>query len=407
MPHTEMPSRSKNGLFYFLTCILIALAGTSLLLLAGCAGSSLPSAAVAGTASSPSPSPSSGPSAPGPAGPTGGVPNPSCRATAYVADFLKDRVTTIDTTNRAITGAINTPHPREIAITPDGKKIYISHFNDNTITVVDASSQQVQKELKVGSGIPSSSRDTSPDGKVNSMASSPDGKTLYIANFYSASVQIMDIPSDSILGTIPVGIHPRAVAFSPDGSRAYVANEGSFGNEPPPLSLGSVSVIDTRSRAVVSTVAITFPFGLAMSPDGQSVYVVENDHMVSVLATATNTVVSRIPVGQRPLQGDIAISPDARFAYVVDFGASFNPNGNGPKGSIWVIDTATKMVTATTELDYYPAQGIAVTPDGAFVYAAVETIGVQVLDAKTNKPVDKIAAADEPFGIQISPCSAK
>jgi hypothetical protein len=46
-----------------------------------------------------------------------------------------------------------------------------------------------------------------------------------------------------INATIGVGLRPVAVAVSPDGTRAYVANSGS----------GSVSVINTASNQVTAT----------------------------------------------------------------------------------------------------------------------------------------------------------
>ena len=47
----------------------------------------------------------------------------------------------------------------------------------------------------------------------------------------------------TVVDTIPVGPSPFDVAITPDGSRAYVANQGN----------GTVSVIDTSTRSVIST----------------------------------------------------------------------------------------------------------------------------------------------------------
>ncbi len=102
------------------------------------------------------------------------------------------------------------------------------------------------------------------------------------------------------MATIPVGNFPTGVAFTPDGTHAYVvANNVS----------SSVSVIATATNTVVATVTVNWPFAVAVSPNGQDVYVSKEDgtNKVRVIATATNTKAAAIPVGQGP-EG-VAIGP--------------------------------------------------------------------------------------------------
>ena len=69
---------------------------------------------------------------------------------------------------------------------------------------------------------------------------------------------------------------------------AYVANGGS----------NTVSVIDTATKTVVATVGVGMgPIGIAVTPDGTHVYVANASSNVSVIATATNTVVGGSPRG--------------------------------------------------------------------------------------------------------------
>jgi YVTN family beta-propeller protein len=64
-----------------------------------------------------------------------------------------------------------------------------------------------------------------------------------------------------VVATVGVGDFPRGVAISPDGSRAYVGNQGS----------NSVSVIDTASNTVIATVAVGVgPVGVAITPAPQA-----------------------------------------------------------------------------------------------------------------------------------------
>ncbi len=67
---------------------------------------------------------------------------------------------------------------------------------------------------------------------------------------------------------------------------------------------------------MVATVTVgTAPIGVAITPDGQQVYVTnDSDGTVSVIATATNTVVATVTVGTAPW--GVAVTPDGTHAYV-------------------------------------------------------------------------------------------
>ena len=66
---------------------------------------------------------------------------------------------------------------------------------------------------------------------------------------------------------------------------------------------GIVSVIDTATNTVVAMVAVeNFPIGVAVTPDGRHAYVAnDSSNNVAVIDTASNTVVATVPVGSAPL----------------------------------------------------------------------------------------------------------
>jgi YVTN family beta-propeller protein len=88
---------------------------------------------------------------------------------------------------------------------------------------------------------------------------------------------------------------------------AYVTNEGD----------GTVSVIDTATNTVVGTpIPVgSAPTGVAVTPDGKHVYVTNlRSNDVSVIETTGNTVVAAVAVGLGP-EG-IAVTPDGKHVYV-------------------------------------------------------------------------------------------
>lgn len=80
------------------------------------------------------------------------------------------------------------------------------------------------------------------------------------------------MPSSSeVLATIPVGMQPRWVAITPDGSHAYVTLEDFRLDGPDP---GAVAVIDTQARTITATIVVgSRPSGVVIAPDGRRAYV--------------------------------------------------------------------------------------------------------------------------------------
>jgi YVTN family beta-propeller protein len=123
--------------------------------------------------------------------------------------------------------------PQGVAITPDGKHVYVSN-SDGTVSVIDTTKNPPSVVATVVVGIAG-------------VAVTPDGKHVYVVNFNSNNVSVIDTASNMVVATVTVGFNPIAVAITPDGKRAYVANSSSP---------GTVSVIDTASNMVVATVTV-------------------------------------------------------------------------------------------------------------------------------------------------------
>jgi YVTN family beta-propeller protein len=179
-----------------------------------------------------------------------------------------------------------------------------------------------------------------------------------------------------------------AQSFAAETARvfAYVAG----------FEAGTVTVIDTATNTVVATVPVGVgPFGVAATPDGRRVYVTNSGgpYSVSVIDTATNAVVATVPATPTPL--GVAVAPDGRFAYALIDGT----------GVAYAIDTATNAVAASAAID--PGAGaisIAVTPDGRFAYIANAFLNsVSVLDTAANAVTAAVPVGSFPFDVAVTP----
>jgi YVTN family beta-propeller protein len=200
-------------------------------------------------------------------------------------------------------------------------------------------------------------------------------------------------PPRSAPGVVSVGQGPSAVAISPDGRRVYVPNAGSGA-----MAGNTVSVIDTATNTVIATVLVGFgPSGVAITPDGGHVYVANGAaDSVSVIDTVTNTVTATVPVGREP--SGVAITADGRDAYVPNAGS-----GAIAGTTVSVIDTTTNRVTATIPVGFGPS-GVALTPDGRRGYVTLGAANsVSVINPLTNKTTRTIAVGPNPVSVAITP----
>ena len=113
-----------------------------------------------------------------------------------------------------------------IAITPDGKHLYVPYvlFNGTdsppeTVAVIDTATNMVSQTVPVE---PSSFSVT-----LTGVAVTPNGKYVYVSNQLSNSVAVIDTISSSVVKTVSVGLSPAGLAVTPDGAHVYVSNQGS------------------------------------------------------------------------------------------------------------------------------------------------------------------------------------
>jgi YVTN family beta-propeller protein len=139
-------------------------------------------------------------------------------------------------------------HPSGMALSPDGRLLYVACANSDVISVIDTENDEVTETISVHR------TDNMLFGSSpNALTVSPDGRYLYVANGTENAICVIqtDSPS-SIKGYIPVGWYPGALAVSSDGKGLYVANVKGTGSRNQPTTregfnshdhLGSLSII--------------------------------------------------------------------------------------------------------------------------------------------------------------------
>ncbi|HEX9199524.1 MAG TPA: alkaline phosphatase family protein [Acidobacteriaceae bacterium] len=133
----------------------------------------------------------------------------------------------------------------------------------------------------------------------------PSRHLLYAANRGTgtgpSNVVVFDVKTRSILTRIPVDINPGAVVLTPDGKRLFVSNWSSE----------SVSVIDTASNKVIRTLHIGMnPNDMKISADGRLFIACSNDNTIHVIDTKSLQILERLSTTLTPLAPE-GSTPDA------------------------------------------------------------------------------------------------
>lgn len=150
------------------------------------------------------------------------------------------------------------------------------------------------------------------------VAVTPDGKKLYVANYNSNNISVIETANNSHIATVPAGRSPYGIAVTPDGTKVYVTNYNS----------SNVSVINTATNSVIASVnAGEYPEGIEVTPDGTKVFVVNSgSNNVSVIDTATNNVIATVNVGKSPAAFGKFIGPFPATKLSVSPIANFSSN---------------------------------------------------------------------------------
>ena len=220
--------------------------------------------------------------------------------------------------------------------------------------------------------------------------------------------------------TITVEFFARDAATAPSKPPGSV-REGSFAPRavtPAAVyvtdqSFNAVRVMNPADATILATIQLPangFPLGIAATPDGKFVWVVQGfgsssdpsseQSYVQIIDTASYQIVGSIHLPALTVCSWIAISPDGKTAYVTNEGSDVLDTSTvktGAVNSILIIDIASRTVTGQLITPLINPQRpdfgsevfghIAVSPDGSLLYA-VSGGGIFVFDTLTNTQVN-------------------
>ncbi len=113
-------------------------------------------------------------------------------------------------------------HPTEMALAPDGKKLFVACSNSSKVSVLDVAHDGKPLETLRCALYPDAPSGNTP----NSLALTPDGRMLFVANADASNLAVFNVAApgrSEPLGFIPTGWYPTSVRYDPADQRLYVA----------------------------------------------------------------------------------------------------------------------------------------------------------------------------------------
>jgi DNA-binding beta-propeller fold protein YncE len=246
----------------------------------------------------------------------------------------------------------------------------------------------------------------------------PKHSYLYVANNAGNSLSAYSIGQDGALtalssGTAATGEEPFGIAIRPDGDYLYAANVRGHN-----LSAYSIGQDGALSALTPGTFASSsYPCSIAISPDGAYLYATTGGRAVgandlSAYTIGSDGALTAITAGTFSTGADpygIAISPDGAYLYVANVGSG---GSNGLSAYSIGAGGALTAITSGTFATGLQPNCIAISPDRKYLYLtnnAGDTLSAYSIGsggALAALPTPTYPTGAWPIGIAISPNGA-
>lgn len=215
--------------------------------------------------------------------------------------------------------------------------------------------------LTVLSGLAGVARAEPADLAPIALVADRAGTCLYVAEANARKVAIVDLSVGRVRQTICTSGSPTGLALSPDGRTLYVTCEGPG---------GIIDVLDLATgQKARQLLAGHTPMAPLLSADGKQLFVCSRfRNSLYVMDAGTGQVAAEIPVVREPVAA--VLTPDGTRLFVANHLPSGPADGPFMAAVVSVIDVNARKVTGNVQLPNgsISLRGMCLSPDGKQAY---------------------------------------
>ncbi|MGA2620503.1 MAG: hypothetical protein ABSF26_23020 [Thermoguttaceae bacterium] len=197
------------------------------------------------------------------------------------------------------------------------------------------------------------------------MAFSPDGRILAVADHTASLLVRLDAQTGKLIGQTEVSGQPAGVAWSPDGSTAYVTL----------YRANHIAELDSSGNLRRTLPGGGWPVGAATAAKrGWLLAADYASNSVSIVQCPAGRPIARLPVARMPYF--LAVSPDEKLAVVgnrLPAGDASQPSVSAVVGLL-DLDALVPLADVPLPPNSTNVHGVAISPDGHWAYM-VHTLG--------------------------------
>ena len=260
------------------------------------------------------------------------------------------------------TGSTSSPLVQQVA-----PPIYSDDELGEYLVIANSATNQIANRFYAGSN-------SCGCNSAEYLAVNPSGTTAYLMQpgFSSSKIEAINTATGGVAATITIPAWGSDLVMAPNGSDLYVA--GTY-------PANAVYVISTATNAITDTIGVgTYPYsphGMAINSAGTDLYVTVQQGL-DVLSLTTFSVVKNIPLNGAE---GVAVSPNGATVYVTNGFLGVTTFG---ANTVTAISTATNSVTRTYSGMTEPVT-LAVNPSGTELF--VSNVGTYGSGTSTSRPL--------------------
>jgi 6-phosphogluconolactonase len=302
--------------------------------------------------------------------------------------------------------------PQAVAVTPDGTNVYVVSAGTPPLPLRPGAGSVSEFRADPSTGALTPTGTVPAGGLANAIAVTPDGRNAYVANA-DATVSQYTIDATGALApksppTVAASGFSSGMAVTPDGRSAYVTAGLVGGVSQYDIDPATGALTPKQAPLVAAGAGLS---GIAVSPDGRSAYAAaksEDEILQYSIDPATGALWPKTPAAvTTPVPEDVALSPDGHSAYVTNFFAD--------TVSQFDVSQATGALTPKTPASVLTGgtpTGLAVTADGRTAYVADVSappsgVAQYDIDPATGRLSPKtpaiVYAGPEPIDVAVTP----